>query len=114
MAKGEGSAVLVSGLSQSTLREFEQRLLSQRNTAANVESWEQYAKDMLPGGVNRGHPLVQQGFEAGFDAAMNRIRRLLAELQSEAIRQDRERRLAQERSGNDEPERAAGTRTEGR
>lgn len=71
-----------------TLREFEQRFLSQRTIAANRESWEQYAGDMLPL-TEAPDPKIQQGFEAGFDAAMNRVRVLLMNMQDDINREGR-------------------------
>lgn len=72
------------------LREFEQAFLSQRTQAANTESWEAYRKDTLP--APRPHypddervlSLINQGFDAGFDAAMNRVRMLLYTMQANA------------------------------
>lgn len=75
-----------------TLREFEQQLLSQRSTAASRESWKEYADDLLPSG---NHPQIQQGFEAGYDAAMNRVRRMLTTLQGQALAEARQPGTAQ-------------------
>lgn len=66
-----------------TLREAEQRFLSQRTDAAVNESWDAYAKDMLPVLPEELMSPIHQGFEAGYAAAINRVRMLLANLQAE-------------------------------
>jgi hypothetical protein len=76
-----------------TLHEFERRLVPVRSTAGCDESWHKYEDDMLPS--LKGAPPrefnsraeMRQGFDAGYDAAMNRVRGLLATLQTESLRE---------------------------
>jgi hypothetical protein len=73
-------------LDAATLLEVKQRFLAHRTTAANRESWEQYAGDMLPLDKEPS-PLIAQGFENGYAAAINRVAYMLDELRDEYLAQ---------------------------
>lgn len=73
-----------------TLREFEQRLLSQRTDAASRESMEAYFADLIPDGLaEKDKALIMQGFENGFIAAMARVRMTLFTMQADVNREAR-------------------------
>lgn len=70
------------------LRRFERALIPIRTTAGQVESWEDYRTDWLPLGTDpKDENLIAQGFAAGYDAAMNRVRATLAGVQTQTIRE---------------------------
>lgn len=71
------------------LRRLEQRLIPARTTAGQVEAWEAYAKEWLPdyGEPTSPYSQINQGFAAGYDAAMARVRGVLAEVQSDVLRE---------------------------
>lgn len=69
-----------------TLTEFERRLIPLRTLAGQAEAREHYAKEELPAGIDNELPLILQGYDAGYTAAMNRVRSLLNDLQTIAIR----------------------------
>jgi hypothetical protein len=75
------------------LRRFEQRLIPARTTAGQVEAWEAYRADWLPSddkvAAEAFTPLINQGFAAGYDAAMARVRAILGSVQSEILRENR-------------------------
>lgn len=70
------------------LRRFEQRLIPVRTVAGAGQALEQYTTDMLPAGhfASPSYAALAQGFHAGYDAAMAQVRRILAETQSESLR----------------------------
>jgi len=72
------------------LRLLEQKLIPARTIAGCDAAWEVHRRDELPefaGEAAPMLPLVQQGFEAGYAAAMSAVRRLLAEVQTTALRE---------------------------
>jgi hypothetical protein len=73
------------------LHRFEQKLIPVRTTAGLNESWEAFVGSMLPQPLPDGQrsALIHQGFDAGYDAAMARVRAILADVQSEVLRENR-------------------------
>lgn len=72
-----------------TLHRFEQKLVPVRSIAAADAAFAKYAREMLPGEADQDHHLnvlVQQGWDAGYAAAMQAVAALLNELQTEALR----------------------------
>lgn len=72
------------------LRRFEAGLLPVRTIAGNNEAWERYRSQWLPQDPDsRGKQaltqVIHQGFDAGYDAAMAEVRRILATVQSAAL-----------------------------
>jgi hypothetical protein len=72
-----------------TLRVFEQRLIPMRTTAGQVEAWDAYRSEWLPPLPPNEVALLGQGYAAGYDAAMARVRGLLADSQTEALRENK-------------------------
>lgn len=66
------------------LHRFEHLLIPVRVTAGNVAAREAWEREWL----SDPSPAHRQGFEAGYDAAMATVRRLLVEVQSEALRKE--------------------------
>lgn len=71
------------------LRVFERKLIPARTIAGTNQALERYMGDELPPMSGRDSVLVEQSFHAGYDAAMAQTRRILAEVQTEALREAR-------------------------
>jgi hypothetical protein len=79
---------------QGALRRFEERLIRLRSFAAMDEAWAAYRKEWLPGAeklpsAEAMEPLVQQGFDAGYAAAMTLTRIAMTEVQDLVIKEER-------------------------
>jgi hypothetical protein len=69
------------------LRVFERRLIPLRTTAGSEERFHQWAAATLPESMDeRAQAPVHQGWDAGYSAAMDAVRQLLAQCQTEALR----------------------------
>lgn len=69
------------------LNEFERLLIPERTTAGLGVAWLRHESENLPVDMEpRARALVEQGFEAGYDAAMSRVRSILSSVQTRALR----------------------------
>lgn len=67
------------------LREVERRLVSIRSIATQADQLEQYQADMLPEGPVPA--LLEQGYAAGYGAAVRLVAAALGDVQTQVIRE---------------------------
>ena len=68
------------------LREFERQLIPVRSIAAEEEAWRAYRAEILPADLEpRLVACVDQGYGAGYSAAMEAVRQVLTRVQNKAL-----------------------------